>query len=90
MSTPVGTRSPSLRATRGDYTLRRGGRRFSVRHRSGDIDIFRKFYAYGYYNLPEEIQARLGSLARPVDVLDLGANVGFFEMFTRERLTSVA
>lgn len=71
---------------RGDYTLRRGGGRFSVRHRSGDVDIFRKFYAYGYYNLPEEIQARLGSLARPVDVLDLGANVGFFEVFTRERL----
>ncbi len=71
---------------RGDYALRDGGGRFSVRHRSGDIDILRKFYAYGYYDLPEEVAARLRSLGRAVDVLDLGANIGFFEVFTRDRL----
>lgn len=71
----------------GDYALRHGGNRFSVRHRSGDIDIFRKFYAYGYYDLPEEVTARLTSLGRPVNVLDLGANIGFFEVFTRDTLT---
>jgi len=70
----------------GDYALRNGESRFSVRHRSGDIDIFRKFYAYGYYDLPEEVQARLRSLDRAVNVLDLGANIGFFEVFTRDRL----
>jgi FkbM family methyltransferase len=72
---------------RGDYALRRSGSRFSVRHRSGDIDIFRKFYAYGYYDLPEEVAARLGSLQRAVNVLDLGANIGLFEVLTGDRLT---
>jgi len=72
---------------RGDYALRHGGSRFSVRHRSGDIDIFRKFYAYGYYDLPEEVATRLRSLGRAVNVLDLGANIGFFEVFTRDRLS---
>jgi FkbM family methyltransferase len=72
--------------TRGDYTLRDGDGRFSVRHRSGDIDIFRKFYAYGYYDLPPEVAERLGGLGRAVNVLDLGANIGFFEVFTHDRL----
>lgn len=71
---------------RGEYQLRSGAGRFSVRHRSGDIDIFRKFYAYGYYNLPEEVTTRMQSLGRAVNVLDLGANIGFFEVFTRDRL----
>ncbi len=72
---------------RADYELRSGGARFSLRHRSGDVDIFRKFYAYGYYDLPEEVAAGLRSLGRAVNVLDLGANIGFFEVFTRDRLT---
>jgi FkbM family methyltransferase len=71
---------------RAAYGLRGGGSRFVVRHRSGDIEIFRKFYTYGYYSLPEEVAARLRSLERPVNVLDLGANIGFFEIFTRDRL----
>jgi FkbM family methyltransferase len=71
---------------RGDYALRSGTSRFSVRHRSGDIDIFRKFYAYGYYDVPEEVAARLRSLDRPARVLDLGANIGFFEVFIRDRV----
>jgi len=71
---------------RADYSLRNGSSRFSVRHRSGDVDIFRKFYAYGYYDLPDEVAESLLALGRPVNVLDLGANIGFFEVFTRDRL----
>jgi FkbM family methyltransferase len=71
---------------RGVYSLRDGGSRFVVRHRSGDVEIFRKFYGYGYYSLPEEIASPLHALERPVNVLDLGANIGFFEIFTRSRL----
>jgi len=72
---------------RADYALRNGGGRLTVRHRSGDIDILRKFYAYGYYDLPDEVATPLRSLGRPVNVLDLGANIGLFEVFTRDRLT---
>lgn len=87
VSTPVRYALRELTSDRrGDYALRHGTSRFSVRHRSGDIDIFRKFYAYGYYDLPEEVTSGLGSLGRAVNVLDLGANIGFFEVFTRDRL----
>jgi FkbM family methyltransferase len=68
------------------YALRGGGSRFVVRHRSGDIEIFRKFYTWGYYHLPDEVAGGLRSLGRAVNVLDLGANIGFFEIFTRDRL----
>jgi FkbM family methyltransferase len=87
VTTPIryATRELTTRR-RGDYTLRSDGGRFSVRHRSGDIDILRKFYAYGYYDMPEEVAARLKSLDRAINVLDLGANIGFFEVFTRGRL----
>jgi FkbM family methyltransferase len=68
------------RPTLADYALRRGGGRFSVRHRSGDIDILRKFYAYRYYAWPAEVLDALRSLGRPVRILDLGANIGFFEV----------
>jgi FkbM family methyltransferase len=68
------------------YRLKGSQSRFTVRHRSGDIDIFRKFYAYGYYEFPAEVTSRLQALGRPVEVLDLGANIGFFEVYTREGL----
>lgn len=71
---------------RGDYQLRGGGSHFSVRHRTGDVHIFRKFYAYGYYSPPAQVAAKLSSLERAVSVLDLGANIGLFEVFTREHL----
>jgi FkbM family methyltransferase len=71
---------------RATYAPRGGGSRFIVRHRSGDIEIFRKFHAYGYYSLPAEVESRLRALQRPLGVLDLGANIGFFETFTRDLL----
>jgi FkbM family methyltransferase len=69
-----------------DYSLRSGNGRISLRHRSGDIDIFRKFYAYRYYEWPTEVKAQLSKLARPVDVLDLGANIGFFDVHARNQM----
>jgi FkbM family methyltransferase len=75
-----------LRPGTADYALRKGGGRFAVRHRSGDIDILRKFYGYGYYDWPPVVKAKLESLRRPVNVLDLGANIGFFQVHAREQL----
>lgn len=71
---------------RADYTLRHSGGRISLRHQSGDIDIFRKFYAYDYYRWPQEVVAQLRALGRPVNVLDLGGNIGFFEVHAQEQL----
>jgi FkbM family methyltransferase len=68
-----------------EYRLRRGRGKIVLRHRSGDIDIFRKFYGYGYYEWPEAVIARLESLGRPLRILDLGANIGFFEVYAQAR-----
>ena len=70
----------------GEYRLRAGRGRFCVRHRSGDIDILRKFYAYGYYEWPPEVATALAALQRPVNVLDLGANIGFFDVHTTQHV----
>jgi FkbM family methyltransferase len=75
-----------IRPSTADYTLRNGGVRFSVRHRSGDIDIFRKFYAYRYYEWPAAVTARLRALGRPLSVVDLGANIGFFQVHARSQM----
>lgn len=75
-----------LRPATADYELRDGGSRFSVRHRSGDVDIFRKFYAYRYYEWPVAVKDRLQALGRPVNVLDLGSNIGFFQVHTQTQV----
>jgi FkbM family methyltransferase len=88
VSTPVRYALRELTShDRSDYSLRSSGTSFSVRHRSGDIDIFRKFYGYGYYELPAELLMRLRSVGRPIDILDLGANIGLFEVFASDRLS---
>ncbi len=74
---------------RGDYRLRRSNGSFSLRHRSGDVDILRKFYAYGYYEWPADARAKLRRLGRPVNTLDLGANIGMFEVHAREQQVEI-
>jgi FkbM family methyltransferase len=69
-----------------DYKLRHSGTQFAIRHGTGDVDIFRKFYAYRYYEWPVEVVAKLRRLRRPIKTLDLGANIGFFEVHAREQL----
>lgn len=73
-------------AVTAQYTLRKSGQRFVVRHRTGDIDIFRKFYGYNYYEWPAPVRERLAALGRPVNTLDLGGNIGFFEVHARTQM----
>lgn len=75
-----------VRPTVAEYKLRNGDRRIVLRHRSGDIEIFHKFYAFGWYDWPPEVLTRLKGLRRPVNVVDLGANIGFFDVHTSEEL----
>ena len=75
-----------VRPTVAEYQLRTSDRRIVLRHRSGDIDIFHKFYAYGFYDWPTEVIARLKGLDRPVNVVDLGANIAFFDVHASEEL----
>ena len=75
-----------VRPKLGDYALRNGAGRISLRHQTGDIDIFRKFYGYDYYRWPDEVTAQLKQLDRAVCVLDLGANIGFFDVHAQGQL----
>ncbi len=70
----------------GHYQLRGDRSHLYIRHRTGDVDILRKFFGYKNYDLPAAVDQRLRALGRPLDVLDLGANIGLFEVFLRERL----
>jgi FkbM family methyltransferase len=75
-----------VRPTVAEYQLRSGQGRIVLRHRSGDIAIFHKFYAYGWYDWPTNVIAALKGLGRPVNVVDLGANIGFFDVHTSDEL----
>jgi len=75
-----------VRPTVAEYQLRGGHGRIVLRHQSGDIDIFHKFYAYGLYDWPLDVITQLQSLGRPLNVVDLGANIGFFDVHTSDEL----
>jgi FkbM family methyltransferase len=63
------------------YHLRSSGSPIHLRHHTGDVAILRKFAAYRYYDLPDEVEERLRG--RTVAVLDLGANIGLFGVHAR-------
>jgi FkbM family methyltransferase len=65
---------PSRSARR--YRFRSTGSTFYLRHHTGDVAIFRKFAAYGYYDFPAEVVERLQD--KKIAVVDLGANIGLF------------
>ena len=75
-----------VRPTVAEYELRSGKGRIVLRHRSGDIAIFHKFYAYGLYDWPATVFTTLKGLGRPVNVVDLGGNIGFFDVHTSEKI----
>jgi FkbM family methyltransferase len=66
----------------GSYTLRSSGRRVHVRHRSRDLDILTEVFGRGTYAPPYAARSVLSS---PLDVLDLGGNVGLFGLYALDR-----
>jgi FkbM family methyltransferase len=68
----------------GQYELRRGGRKFNIRHRTGDVLILNKIFARGdavnSYPPPPEVAALMTASRQP-RILDVGANIGMFGLF---------
>lgn len=64
------------------YRLRENGLRVRIRHGSGDVVTLGEVFHDWQYRPPAEVEARLGSVER---VLDLGANVGLFGAFAAGR-----
>jgi FkbM family methyltransferase len=67
------------------YRLRASGAVVLVRHRTPDVAALGEVFYERQYEPPEPVAKRLDSLGRPLRILDLGANVGFFGVFAMGR-----
>jgi FkbM family methyltransferase len=67
------------------YRLRDSGATVFVRHRTPDVAALGEVFYERQYEPPEPLAARLDGLGRPLRILDLGANVGFFGVFAMGR-----
>jgi FkbM family methyltransferase len=68
----AGRRAPS------PYRLREGGVTVHLRHSTPDLNTLEQVVGQGHYELPGDVEAALRSLRRPLEVVDLGANIGLF------------
>jgi FkbM family methyltransferase len=59
-----------------EYRLRESGRPVVVRHGTPDIGVLDEVFVRRFYEPPAPVRRVLASLARPVRVVDLGANIG--------------
>jgi len=67
------------------YRLRGSGRLVCIRHGTADVVTLDEVFYTQSYALPPEVAAELDSLDHAPRVLDLGANIGLFGLFIRER-----
>ncbi len=69
----------------GAYHTRERAIPYFIRHGTRDVGIFSEVFIAGEYDPPTAVAERLAGLGRPPRVLDLGANIGLFSAFCRER-----
>ncbi|MGH3080774.1 MAG: FkbM family methyltransferase [Gaiellaceae bacterium] len=67
------------------YRLRGSGRPVFVRHNTADPLVLDEVFYTGHYETPPEVATVLDGLGRPPRVVDLGANIGLFGVWTLER-----
>jgi FkbM family methyltransferase len=65
----------------GRYRLRASGVTVFLRHNTPDLNTLDEIFRYGHYELPEPVLKALDGLPGPVEIADLGANVGLFGAF---------
>lgn len=70
--------------TVGQYQLRRSGLLAQIRHPILDMWVLEEIFRFRVYEPPPPINDLLAAFARPIRVLDLGAHIGCFGLFTRE------
>ena len=67
------------------YRLRESGAVVYVRHGTPDVAALGEVFYERQYEPPTVVAAFLEGLGRPLDILDLGANVGYFTVFASLR-----
>lgn len=69
----------------GAYHTRGRATPYFIRHATRDVGIFSEVFIAGEYSPPGAVAECLACLGRPPRILDLGANIGLFAAFCRER-----
>jgi len=68
------------------YRLRDLDHVVCCRHGTHDLEIVHELFVQRAYELPPPVRQRLASTGRPLDVVDLGANIGAFSVFVHSVL----
>lgn len=69
----------------GRYRLRDSGRIVFLRHNTPDMNTLDEIFRHGHYRLPEPVLEVLREVPSPLEIVDLGANVGLFGAFALAR-----
>ncbi len=67
------------------YRLREGDVSIVVRHHTPDVLVLDEVFSQREYDFPPPVEDVLADVARPLRILDLGANIGLFGAFVRTR-----
>jgi FkbM family methyltransferase len=67
------------------YRLRGSGDLVFVRHRTPDVAALGEVFYERQYEPPRRVADRLADRPDPLQIVDLGANVGFFSVFAMQR-----
>jgi FkbM family methyltransferase len=60
------------------YRVRESGVAVAIRHHTGDVMVLDEIFSQREYELPEPVRTALSEVSGPLEVLDLGANIGLF------------
>jgi FkbM family methyltransferase len=72
----------------GLYRLRESGVAIALRHGTPDMNTLEEIFRMGHYTIPEPVTDLLDATDRPLEVVDLGANVGLFGAYVLGRYPS--
>jgi FkbM family methyltransferase len=73
------------RPATGVYRLRESGVAFALRHHTGDVMVLDEIFSQREYEPPPRLAEALARLSSTPRVLDLGANIGLFGVWTLGR-----
>jgi FkbM family methyltransferase len=65
----------------GRYRLRTSGVTVFLRHNTPDMNTLDEIFRYGHYDMPDPVLQALDKVTSPLEIVDLGANVGLFGAF---------
>lgn len=65
----------------GIYRVKSSGVAIALRHGTPDMNTLEEIFRMGHYDIPQPAKERLDGFDRPLQVVDLGANIGLFSAY---------